>query len=136
MSKVVVIPCSGIGKVMGLLSRETALEVTNRLAPEITETACLGQLVTGDEDARVKITGRPCITIDGCTANCAIESVTAIGGNIQAKYQVLDEMRKHRGKNAGDGSMLTVEGWQIVDEFAAHIAKRAEELHKEGRTNG
>ena len=135
MSKIVVIPCSGIGKVMGLLARETALQVTTRLAPEIAETACLGHLVTGDEEAKAKISGRYCITIDGCTANCAVESVTAIGGDIQAKYQVLDEMRKHRGKNAGDGSNLTDDGWQIVDEFAATVAKRAEELHGEGKDN-
>jgi len=130
--KIVVVPCSGIGKVMGLLARETALQVTAQMAPDITETVCLAHLVTGEEEAKAKVTGRACMTVDGCTAYCAAASVAAIGGNIQAKYLVLDEMRKHRGKNAGNGSALTADGWQIVDAFASQIVEKANELHKGG----
>ncbi|MDR0311416.1 MAG: putative zinc-binding protein [Acidobacteriota bacterium] len=131
MSEVVVVPCSGIGKVTGLIARETVLRVTGKTAPEIAETACLAHLVTGDDEAKAKVSGRACITVDGCTALCAAKSVEAVGGGVQAKFQVLDEMRKHRGKNAGDGTALTSDGWQIVDEFAAQIAQRANELYKE-----
>ena len=40
-SKVKVIPCSGIGKVLGLIARESALRVTGELLPETTESLCL-----------------------------------------------------------------------------------------------
>jgi len=39
---VLVIPCSGIGKVHGLISREAAYLVTDELAPGQTDTLCLG----------------------------------------------------------------------------------------------
>ena len=42
---VLVIPCSGIGKVHGLMSREATYPVTDELAPRLTETMCLALLV-------------------------------------------------------------------------------------------
>jgi hypothetical protein len=45
--KVKVVPCSGIGKVFGLVARETALKVVGELCPDDTETVCLAYLVTG-----------------------------------------------------------------------------------------
>jgi uncharacterized metal-binding protein len=130
VSTVKVIPCSGIGKVMGLLSRETALEVTGRLCPDLAETACLAHLVTGDAEAIAKVIGQKCIAIDGCTALCAEKSIEAAGGVISEKYNVVDELRNHRGKKPGDGSNLTEEGWMIVDSFAAKIAGKVRELHE------
>src|SRR5512133_2210321 len=101
MPKVKIIPCSGIGKVLGLIARESVLQVTTKLSPENTETVCLAHIVTGDDSAREKIEGRSCITVDGCPALCAAKSVEASGGVIKAKYRIVDEMRKHKGKNAG-----------------------------------
>ena len=131
MSKVKVIPCSGIGKVMGLLSRETALEVTGSLCPDLAETACLGYLVTGDAEAIGKVADQKCISIDGCSALCAEKSIEAAGGVIAAKYNVINELRNHRGKKPGDGSVLTEDGWAIVDDFAAKIAVKVRELNGE-----
>jgi len=131
MSKIKVIPCSGIGKVMGLLSREAALEVTERICPDLAETTCLGYLVTGDAEATNKVAGQKCISIDGCTALCAEKSIEAAGGIIAAKYSVIDELRNHRGKKPGDGSALTEDGWAIVDDFAAKIAVKVRELNGE-----
>ncbi|MCC2817255.1 putative zinc-binding protein [Lachnoclostridium pacaense] len=132
MSKVKVVPCSGIGKVFGLMAREAALTVTGRLAPDTTETACLAHLVTGDEEAKAKVAGCTCITVDGCPALCAAKSVEAAGGIVKAQFRAVDEMRKHRGANAGTGTALTEDGWAITDELAKEIADKAEELLKEG----
>lgn len=133
MFKVKVIPCSGIGKVLGLIARETALQVTNNLSSDKTETACLAHIVTGDKDAVEKIKGRTCITVDGCPALCAAKSVEFAGGIVKEKYRVVDEMRNHKGKNAGTGTELTEDGWQIVDEYAEKISAKVEELLKEER---
>lgn len=136
MSKVKIIPCSGIGKVMGLLSREVALEVTEHLCPDKTETTCLGHIVTGDVDASAKVAGFPCISVDGCPALCAAKSIEAAGGTVTAGYRVVDELRNHRGKKPGDGTALTEEGWQIVDAFAAKIAAKVDEILQGGENNG
>ena len=135
MSKVKVIPCSGIGKVFGLMAREAALQVTNKLSPDTTETVCLAHIVTGDDSAKEKVEGCTCITIDGCPALCSAKSVELAGGIVKAKYRVVDEMRNHKGKNAGTGTALTEDGWQIVDEFAEKISEKAEELIEEGKNN-
>ena len=136
MSKVKVIACSGIGKAMGLMAREATLQVTDKLSSDTTETVCLAYIVTGDEDAKNKIKGQACITVDGCPAMCAAKSVEHAGGKVQSKYRVIDEMRNHKGVNPGTGTALTEDGWQIVDELAGKIAGKAEEIVREGQSNG
>jgi len=128
MLKIKVIPCSGIGKVMGLLSRETALEVTGRLCPDSAETVCLAFLVAGGDEAAAKVAGQKCIAIDGCPSLCAAKGVEAAGGTVIKKYNVMDELRSHRGKKPGDGTSLTDDGWEIVDELAAKVAHKVGEL--------
>jgi len=135
MSKVKVIPCSGIGKVFGLMAREAVLHVTNKLSLDTAETVCLAYLVTGDDSAKEKVEGCTCITVDGCPALCSAKSVELAGGIVKAKYRVVDEMRNHKGKNAGTGTALTEDGWQIVDEFAEKISAKVAELIEEGQSN-
>ena len=136
MPKIKIVPCSGIGKVFGLMAREAALTVTDRLCPDICETVCLAHLVTGEDEAIRKVKGLSCITIDGCPSLCAVKSVEAAGGIVSQQYRAVDEMRFHRGKDAGTGTALTEDGWQIVDGLAAKIAERAAELYQEGKNNG
>jgi uncharacterized metal-binding protein len=131
VSKIKVIPCSGIGKVFGLMAREAALTVTDKLCPDEAETVCLAHLVTGEDEALAKVKDLSCVTVDGCPALCAAKSVEAAGGIVKQQYRSVDAMRSHKGKNAGTGTALTDDGWLIVDEIAAEIAERVHELHKE-----
>jgi uncharacterized metal-binding protein len=133
MPKTKVIPCSGIGKVFGLMAREAALAVTGRLCPDAAETACLAHLVTGEDEAIAKVEGMDCLTVDGCSLLCAAKSVEAAGGVVRHKYRVVDAMRAHKGKDAGTGTALTDDGWLIVDEFAAKIAEQAQALYQSRR---
>ena len=77
--QVLVVPCSGIGKVHGLISREAVYQVTDKLMPGQSDTVCLALLVTGDPDTRAKVRQHPCITVDGCPKLCA-EERRIIGG--------------------------------------------------------
>ena len=61
-----VVPCSGIGKTYGTVSREAAYEVTEDLRPGTTELVALSLLVLGDEEARAAVRAHPAVTIDGC----------------------------------------------------------------------
>jgi len=131
MSKVKVIPCSGIGKVFGLMSRETALKVTNELKTNETEILCLGHIVTGDADAKEKIEGYSCITVDGCPKLCAAKNVTLAGGLVKAQYKTVDEMRNHKGVYAGTATTLTKQGWEIVDELCEKVCAKVDEILKE-----
>ena len=123
MSKVKVIPCSGIGKVFGLMARETALKITNELKTDETEILCLGHIVTGDADAKEKIEGHSCITIDGCPRLCSAKNVSLAGGIVKAKYRTVDEMRNHKA--------LTEDGWKIIDELSEKVCTKVDEILKE-----
>lgn len=125
--KIKIIPCSGIGKVYGLVAREAALKVTKE-CPEQTETMCLAYLVTGDKEAKEKIDGCECVTIDGCAKMCAAKNVKISGGLVKEEYKVIDAFKEHRGAKAGTATELTDEGWQITGEIAEKVAATVKDL--------
>ncbi len=105
MDKIVkVIPCSGIGKVYGLMAREAALETVFELCPEKSETVCLAYIMTGDEEVRKKIEGFDCITVDGCPKMCASKNVSIAGGKVIEEIKVLDTVKEHKGKKFGSAT--------------------------------
>lgn len=126
--KVLIIPCSGIGKVHGLMSREAAYLVADELAPEDTEVVCLALLVKGDEETVTEVQARPCITIDGCGKACARKNVELAGGEVADALQVGRFLTGHRGAQPGSGSELTGEGWSITREIAEAAAEEAGRL--------
>ena len=58
-SKVVIVPCSGIGKSYGTVSREAAYEVVEALRPDTSQLIALSLLVLGDEAARAAVAFSP-----------------------------------------------------------------------------
>jgi uncharacterized metal-binding protein len=122
-SRFLVIPCSGIGKVHGLISREAVCRVTENQPPEQADTVCLALLVTGDAEAEEKVQSTPCITLDGCPKLCAYKNVELSGGTIAKGIRVYDAMKRHRGANFGTATALNEEGWAVVEELAAEVAE-------------
>jgi uncharacterized metal-binding protein len=86
--KVLVIPCSGIGKVHGLLSCEATCLVTDELAPEHTGTLCLALFPAGNEGERNVARSHPTITIDGCQEQCARWGTERHSGPVSAALVV------------------------------------------------
>lgn len=132
-SKVKLIPCSGMGKVYGLMSREAVLQTVTTSCPEQAETICLAYLVTGDQEAKLRIENQACLTIDGCPMLCAAKSVAAMGGDVKQQFKVLDVVKEHRGVQPGTATALTDGGWTIVDDIAARLTAKVRELAAEGR---
>ena len=85
MSKhqIVIVPCSGIGKSYGTVSREAAYIVTEDLLPDNTSLVALSKLVLGEDEARATVAVNPAITIDGCKLACATKMVQESGGKSQ-----------------------------------------------------
>lgn len=126
--KVKVIPCSGIGKVFGLMAREAVLKVVLELCPDKSETVCLAHIVTGDIEAMAKIEGLDCITVDGCPKMCASVNVSAAGGIVIEEIKVLDTVKEHKGKQFGTATMLTTDGDVVISEIAMKIKERITEI--------
>jgi uncharacterized metal-binding protein len=125
---VLVIPCSGIGKVHGLISREATYLVTDELAPEQTDTLCLALLVKGDAEAVAAVRDHACITIDGCPKACAEKNVEMAGGRAAKVVQVTEAFKAHHDAKPGTATDLTDDGWTIAREIAAMVADEAARL--------
>jgi len=121
--KVKVIPCSGIGKVYGLMAREAVLKTVFELCPEKSETVCLAYIVTGDKEVKEKIEGFDCITVDGCPKMCAAKNVSITGGKVIEEIKVLDTVKEHKGKKFGSPTQLNSDGEAVISEIAEKIAK-------------
>ena len=125
--EILVIPCSGIGKVHGLISREAVYHVTDDLLPGQADTVCLALLVTGDAETAKKVQQTPCITLDGCPKLCAYKNVELSGGKITKGIRVYDAMKRHRGAAFGTATALSEEGWAVVEELAGEVAQIAKQ---------
>jgi uncharacterized metal-binding protein len=128
---VLVIPCSGIGKVHGLIGREATYLVTDELAPEKTATLCLALLVKGDTEAVQAVRSHACITIDGCAKACAQKNVAMAGGCVSKAFQAAEAFRNYRGAKPGTATRLTDEGWVITRDIADSVACEAARLSAE-----
>ena len=127
-NKVKVIPCSGIGKVFGLVAREAALKTVVELCPEKAETVCLAYIVTGDEEVKAKMKDSGCITVDGCPKMCASKNVSLAGGIVVDEIKVLDTVKDHKGKKFGSATELSDDGYLVVDEIASKIEKHINKI--------
>ncbi len=121
--RVVIVPCSGIGKTYGSVSREAAYDVTQDLRPDTTQLVPLSLLVLGDEEARAAVAGAPAITIDGCKLACATKMVTESGGEVVKDYAVLDVYRRYKQFKPQGIAELNEGGQQLANALAQEIAQ-------------
>jgi uncharacterized metal-binding protein len=112
--KVVVLPCSGIGKVYGALAREAAYELVENVRPGVTKLTCLPLLIVKDSEATALVTENPVITIDGCPKQCARKSVEAAGGEVTSAHQTIEFYKEHRN--------LKPQGVAEVDQIGRTLA--------------
>lgn len=122
VEKVVIVPCSGIGKTYGTVSREAAYEVVEELRPETTHLVALSMLVLGDEAAREAVSGNPAVTIDGCKLACASKMVQESGGTVAEAFEVLDVYRRHRQFRPQGIAELNEGGLLLAQALAQEVA--------------
>lgn len=94
--RVLVVPCSGIGKTYGTVTREAAYVLVEELRPEQVTLLPLSLVVLGDEALKARLQGCPAITIDGCNLECARKNVSEAGAVVIENLRVLDVYRRHR----------------------------------------
>lgn len=129
--KVVIVPCSGIGKTYGTVSREAAYEVVEDLRPADAQLVALSLLVLGDEDARAAVAGSPAVTIDGCKLACAAKMVEESGGTVAQDFAVLNVYRRHRQFKPKGIAELNEGGQQLAHVLAEEIAAVVDSLSRD-----
>ena len=131
--KVVIVPCSGIGKTYGTVSREAAYVVTEDIRPEETQLVALSMLVLGDENARAALADNPAVTIDGCKLACATKMVKENGGKVARDFAVLDVYRRYRQFKPQGIAELNEEGGRLARALAEEAARVVDDLSTGGQ---
>jgi uncharacterized metal-binding protein len=120
--KVVIVPCSGIGKTYGSVSREAAYDVTEDLRPGQTQLVPLALLVLGDEESRAIVAEYPAVTIDGCKLGCAAKMVQQSGGTIAQEFAVMDVYRRYKDLRPQGIAELNEGGLKLARVLAEEVA--------------
>ena len=133
--KVIIVPCSGIGKSFGTVSRIAAYQVTENDRPDNTQLIPLALLVLGDEEARAALAENPAITIDGCQLACASKMVRESGGKVARELAVLESYRRHRDLKPQGITELNEGGQKLATVLAEEVDGMVDELLQEGTEN-
>ncbi len=129
--KVLIVPCSGIGKTYGSVAREGAYIVTEDLRPQKTALMPLGLVVLGDEEAQQTLLKCPAVAIDGCKLACAAKVIAESGGTVSHALQVLDVYRRHRRLKPAGIAELNEEGKQLAKALANEVSHLVDEIEGE-----
>jgi uncharacterized metal-binding protein len=131
--KIVIVPCSGIGKTYGTVSREAAYDITEDLRPEDTQLVALSKLVLGDQGARSALAGNLAITIDGCKLACASKMVKESGGQVAQEIAVLDIYRRYKQFKPQGIAELNEDGLHLAQALAEEVAVTVDMLVAENK---
>jgi uncharacterized metal-binding protein len=131
--RVVVVPCSGIGKALGSVTREAAYELCDNLRPGDTRLVALSKLVLGDSEARERVRTSPAVTIDGCKQMCASKLVKHNGGVAAREVAVFDVFRNHKDLKPEGIAELNKPGKELARVIAAEVAGTLDEVLAECR---
>lgn len=125
---VIIVPCSGIGKSYGTVTREAAYLVVDELRPDDTQIVPLSLLVLGDKNAQAAVRDAQVITIDGCKLACATVNVGQAGGQAAREFTVLDCYRRNKQFKPQGIADLNEGGMALAHALAEEVAQAAQEL--------
>ena len=126
--KVLIIPCSGIGKSVGTVGRQATYKVIEELRPEHTTTTCLALLTIGHAETLTRIRANPCISIDGCPTQCSRKNIETSQGWLVRSVLVTDVLHKHRGLKPQGVITLNAEGETLAALLADEVAKEVDTI--------
>jgi uncharacterized metal-binding protein len=119
--KVNIVPCSGIGKSFGSISRLAAYTITEDDRPAETTLVPLALLVLGDKETNDTVLANPSITLDGCKLQCAKKMIGECGGQIARDLVVLDVYRDHRDLKPAGIAELNEAGEKLARALADEV---------------
>lgn len=121
--KFVIIPCSGIGKAVGTVTREATYEIVDNLRKDKAMTSCLALLTMGDEKAKKLVQNHRCIAIDGCPSQCSKKNILTSGGKIIADFITTEILRENRGLKPQGIISLNKDGHKLVDSVVEKVLR-------------
>ena len=126
--KVLIIPCSGIGKPIGTVSRETTYEIIENLSKGKAETVCLALLTSQDKETIDRVKNNYVITLDGCAKHCAKKNTEQCGKIPDKSYMILKFAAANPDKKPQGIIDIGNSGKALVDTISDTIIKDAGSL--------
>jgi uncharacterized metal-binding protein len=126
--KVLIIPCSGIGKPIGTVSRETTYEIIENLSKGKAETVCLALLTSQDKETIDRVKNNYVITLDGCAKHCAKKNTEECGKIPDKSYMILKFAAANPDKKPQGIIDIGNSGKALVDTISDTIIKDAGSL--------
>ena len=120
-----VLPCNGLDKAYGQLSREVALAIAEGTGSEVVCPVLLNNLQARYEKT---LSGLPLLVVDGCQTRCATKLANKLGIKIDQKILVSDAA-KEAGADLGKSLRLGPDALKLVEAVvAAFLAGLAKEV--------
>jgi len=94
--KVAILPCTGVGQVVGTIARQAAYRVCEDLCPRETVLVCLPALVKGVQEDLDMVAECPVVVIEGCKECCATHAL-ATRGRVPSATVSVPEVMKGKG---------------------------------------
>jgi len=91
--KVAVLPCTGVGQVVGTIARQAAYRVCEDDRPDDTILLCLPAMVRGVQEDIDMVRQCPVVVVEGCKHRCAAYALTMRGGAAAATVFIPDVLR-------------------------------------------
>ncbi len=120
--KILVLPCSGIGKAYGEIGRQATYELAEDLKPGQVDTLCLGRLMIRDPEALERMEDSFVITVDGCAKDCALKNVEATGKKVDKAVRTLEVFKDHRDLKPEGVLNLGEPGFKLAHYLAEKLS--------------
>jgi len=129
--KVVILPCSGIGKAYGEMGRQAIFELIEDLGAEEATTTCLARLMIDDPETKGLVHENLVITVDGCAHDCARKNVEFTGKKVNRALRVIDIFKDNRDLKPEGILQLGEPGFKLVHHLARKLREEVDRLNKE-----
>lgn len=131
--KVVLLPCSGIGKAYGEMGRQAIYELIDDFGTEEVTTTCLARLMIEDPDTKALVQGNTVITVDGCAKDCARKNVEFAGKAVDRALRVIDIFKDNRDLKPEGILKLGEPGFTLVHILAQKLKEEIERARGKGK---
>jgi uncharacterized metal-binding protein len=128
--KVVILPCSGIGKAYGEMGRQAIYELIEDLRVEEVTTTCLGRLMIEDPETQSLVKDNIVITVDGCAKDCARRNVEFAGKAVDGALRVIDIFKDNRDLKPEGILRLGEPGFKLVHILAHKFAEEIDRVRR------
>ncbi len=130
--KILVLPCSGIGKAYGEIARQAAYLLADDPKAVAVSTTCLGKVMIRDPETMELMDGSYVITIDGCAKDCAKKNVEASQHKVDSAVRTIEVFKEHKGLKPEGVLNLGEAGNKLAEYLAEKLGDQVECLEKEG----